>query len=304
MKQLNEQFHRMQKLAGLITEEQANENFAANFVARGGMKTKYGSGTSSDSDSKGKNDDASNEKVVAFFANAEKDSGFKAKADKLEADFQATWNSNKERYEKSGKWNPTRQDMLKREWDSKKERLFQDKFAEENRDFEKTDPAAFSKAYALVGKMATGEAKVEDLKTSAPPSLLGKIKGLFKEEDIKEQLNKEQFMTQLNEQFRRMQVLAGIITEGQLNEGIKLDILMKDGKPNEDILVVPNKFYGDEAELTAASLRAKTLKKEEGKKDMMVFANVGGTRGDQQFPIEGDEVQDIILFDDAKKKLR
>ena len=221
MKQLNEQFHRMQKLAGLITEEQANENFAANFVARGGMKTKYGSGTSSDSDSKGKNDDASNEKVVAFFANAEKDSGFKAKADKLEADFQATWNSNKERYEKSGKWNPTRQDMLKREWDSKKERLFQDKFAEENRDFEKTDPAAFSKAYALVGKMATGEAKVEDLKTSAPPSLLGKIKGLFKEENIKEQLNKEQFMTQLNEQFRRMQVLAGIITEGQLNEYIE-----------------------------------------------------------------------------------
>jgi hypothetical protein len=111
-------------------------------------------------------------------------------------------------------------------------------------------------------------------------------------------------MTQLNEQFRRMQVLAGIITEGQLNEGIKLDILMKDGKPNEDILVVPNKFYGDEAELTAASLRAKELKKEEGQKDMMVFANVGGTRGDQQFPIEGDEVQDIILFDDAKKKLR
>ena len=111
-------------------------------------------------------------------------------------------------------------------------------------------------------------------------------------------------MTQLNEQFRRMQVLAGIITEGQLNEGIKLDILMKDGKPNEDILVVPNKFQGDEAELTAASLRAKELKKEEGQKDMMVFANVGGTRGDQQFPIEGDEVQDIILFDDAKKKLR
>ena len=110
-------------------------------------------------------------------------------------------------------------------------------------------------------------------------------------------------MTQLNEQFRRMQVLAGIITEGQLNEGIKLDMLMKDGKPNEDVLVVPNKFYGDEAELTAASLRAKALKKEEGKKDMMVFANVGGTRGDQQFPIEGDEVQDIILFDDAKKKL-
>jgi len=111
-------------------------------------------------------------------------------------------------------------------------------------------------------------------------------------------------MAQLNEQFRRMQVLAGIITEGQLNEGIKLDILMKDGKPNDDILVVPNKFYGDEAELTAASLRAKEVKKEEGKKDMMVFSSVGGAQGDKQYPIEGDEVQDIILFDDAKKKLR
>jgi hypothetical protein len=97
---------------------------------------------------------------------------------------------------------------------------------------------------------------------------------------------------------------ATVTLDESLNEGIKLDILMKNGKPNDDILVVPNKFYKDEAELTAASLRAKALKKEEGRKDMMVFSSVGGARGDQQFPIEGDEVQDLILFDDAKKKLR
>jgi hypothetical protein len=32
-------------------------------------------------------------------------------------------------------------------------------------------------------------------------------------------------MTQLNEQFRRMQVLAGIITEGQLNENVASEMV-------------------------------------------------------------------------------
>jgi hypothetical protein len=113
-------------------------------------------------------------------------------------------------------------------------------------------------------------------------------------------------MAQLINEVKRMQLLAGLITESQfISEGIKLDVLMKDGKPNSEMLVVPNRFYGDEEELRGATLRAKELKKEEGRKDMMIFSNVGGgLRGDQQYPIEGDEIADIILYDDAKKKLR
>jgi hypothetical protein len=111
--------------------------------------------------------------------------------------------------------------------------------------------------------------------------------------------------TQINE-IKRMQQLAGLINESQiLSEGIKLDILMKDGKPNSEILVVPNRFYGSEEELRGATLRAKEIKKEEGRKDMMIFSNVGGgLRGDQQYPIEGDEVIDIITYDEARKKIK
>jgi hypothetical protein len=111
--------------------------------------------------------------------------------------------------------------------------------------------------------------------------------------------------TQLNK-IKRMQQLAGIINESKLiSEGIKLDVLIKDGKPNSEILVVPNRFYGSEEELRGATLRAKEIKKEEGEKDMMIFSNVGGgLRGDQQYPIEGDEVIDIITYDEARKKIK
>jgi hypothetical protein len=272
----------MQKLAGLITEEQANENFAANFVARGGFNTKYGSGTSSTStsspDSKDGNQGDSakkaNEKVLAFFSDVDKDQAFKSQVDKIEADFNTTWNANKERYEKSGKWNQTRQDSLKGEWDRKKETLFLKKFGEENQELSKSDPELYRAAYSLVSSIAMGKTKVEDLKTSSPspdskaptatPSLLGKIKGFFGENKTKKQITKEEFMEKLNEQYHRMQRLAGIITEGQLNENkvdmwLYQDILKNkhiDGKPSTqaDLRVglgymVPKKFYGSMQEL-------------------------------------------------------
>jgi len=113
-------------------------------------------------------------------------------------------------------------------------------------------------------------------------------------------------MAQLIKEAKRFQKLAGIIKESQfISEAIKLDVLMKDGKPNSEILVVANRYYGNEEELRGATLRAKEIKKEEGRKDMMIFSNVGGgLRGDQQYPIEDNEIADIILYDDAKKKLR
>jgi hypothetical protein len=108
-------------------------------------------------------------------------------------------------------------------------------------------------------------------------------------------------MANLINEAKRFQKLAGIITESQiLSEAVKLDVLMKDGKPNSEILVVPNKFYSDKEELDANTMRPFQIKKEEGHKDMMVFTVVGRKAENQQFPIEGDEVADIILYNDAK----
>lgn len=110
--------------------------------------------------------------------------------------------------------------------------------------------------------------------------------------------------TQINE-IKRMQQLAGIINESQLvSEAVKLDILMKDGKPNNEILVVPNKSYSNKEELDANTMRPLQIKKEEGRKDMMIFTVVGKKAENQQYPIEGDEVADIITYDDAKKNVR
>jgi hypothetical protein len=112
-------------------------------------------------------------------------------------------------------------------------------------------------------------------------------------------------MANLINEAKRFQKLAGIITESQiLSEAVKLDVLMKDGKPNSEILVVPNKFYSDKEELDANTMRPFQIKKEEGRKDMMVFTVVGRKAENQQFPIEGDEVADIILYNDAKSKLK
>jgi len=110
--------------------------------------------------------------------------------------------------------------------------------------------------------------------------------------------------TQINE-IKRMQQLAGIINESQLiSEGIKLDILMKDGKPNSEILVVPNQHYSNKEELDANTMRPLQIKKEEGHKDMMIFTVVGRKAENQQYFIEGDEVVDIITYDEAKKNVR
>ena len=112
-------------------------------------------------------------------------------------------------------------------------------------------------------------------------------------------------MANLINEAKRFQKLAGIITESQiLSEAVKLDVLMKDGKPNSEILVVPNKSYSDKEELDANTMRPFQIKKEEGRKDMMVFTVVGRKAENQQFPIEGDEVADIILYNDAKSKLK
>jgi hypothetical protein len=112
-------------------------------------------------------------------------------------------------------------------------------------------------------------------------------------------------MANLINEAKRMQQLAGILTESQLiSEGVKLDILVKDGKPNSEILVVPNKRYSDKEELDANTMRPLQIKKEEGRKDMMVFTVVGRKAENQQYPIEGDEVADIITYEDAKKNVR
>jgi hypothetical protein len=270
---LSEDFRRMQRLAGIITEGQQNENFAANFAARGGFNTKYGSGTSSSStspsDSKDGNQGDSakkaNEKVLAFFSDVDKDQAFKSQVDKIEADFNTAWNTDKERYEKTGKWNQTRQDSLKGEWDRKKETLFLKKFGEENQDLKASDPGLFSAAYGLVSKIAMGKTKVEDLKAPASsPSLLGKIKGFFSEDKTKKQITKEEFMEKLNEQYLRMQRLAGIITEEQLNEEkipfFHLDQILNLAdlsKPKADqmadlkvgLIVLPKKYYKNEGDI-------------------------------------------------------
>jgi len=132
-----------------------------------------------------------------------------------------------------------------------------------------------------------------------------------KEEEMKEKAEKnDKEYNPMNESFLRMQKLAGLITETQyrkkiqiLNEGVKLDTLMKDGKPNTEILVVPDQFYKNEDELRAHAMRPYEIKKEEGREDKMLFNIVGSQGGKHQASIKGDEVKDVILFDDAKKKL-
>jgi hypothetical protein len=247
---LNEQFYRMQKLAGLITEEQANENFAANFAARGGFNTKYGSGTSSPDSKDGNQGDTTkkaNEKVVAFFSDIDKDQAFKSQVDKIEADFNTAWNTDKERYEKSGKWNQTRQDSLKGEWDRKKETLFLKKFEEKNQELEKSDPESYRAAYSLVSSIATGKTKVEDLKTSSP-SLLGKIKGFFGEnnetikelEDFKKYLSEEENLDETIS-FETLERIEGIVNMQDLATlKAKIRILsqewIQDGFEKEEII--------------------------------------------------------------------
>lgn len=218
---ISEEFKRMQKLAGIITEEQSNENFAATYTARGGFKTKYGSSNPS-SDPKEKEKEENDiikkaiEAVVSFFNDVEKDQEFKSQVDKLKADFDTEWNSNKARYEPTGKWNPTRQEGIKRKWNRQIEELFLNKL-KTNSEIKNLSPSeAYQAARNLILSIATnnesdwygaGPSKekmlkaFEDSKTSSSKdsktsssSLFGKIKGLFNKKDIKEQLNKEELI--------------------------------------------------------------------------------------------------------------
>ncbi len=86
-----------------------------------------------------------------------------------------------------------------------------------------------------------------------------------------------------------------------LFEGIKIDLLMKNGKPNNEILVVPNKFYKDKEELDQNIMRPLNIKKEEGNKDMFLFK---GNSDIHQYPIENEEISDIITYEEALKKIR
>ena len=153
----------------------------------------------------------------------------------------------------------------------------------------------------------------DEMITEEPMEEIDGLEEMYYEEgdSMEEGKEKEEMKEEsLNESFLRMQKLAGVITEAQyhkkvqmLSEVIKLDILMKDGKPNSEILVVPNQFYKNEDELRAHAMRPYEIKKEEGREDKMLFNIVGSQGGKHQASIKGDEVKDVILFDDAKKKL-
>ena len=84
-----------------------------------------------------------------------------------------------------------------------------------------------------------------------------------------------------------------------LKEGVKLDDLFQGDEPNPNIIVVPNQSYDNEEMLRSFALRPS---RKDG--NSVIFSRIGRKEGgESRYAIKGDEVIDIISFEDAKKNL-
>ena len=84
-----------------------------------------------------------------------------------------------------------------------------------------------------------------------------------------------------------------------LKEAVRLADLFQGDKPNPNAIVVPNMYYKDENELRFNALRPSHIEGE-----FVQFSQVGNDKKElRQFRIKGNEVEDIISFEDAKKNL-
>ena len=84
-----------------------------------------------------------------------------------------------------------------------------------------------------------------------------------------------------------------------INEAVKLSDLFQGDKPNPNIVTVPNQHYNDEKMLRYFAERPS---RKDG--NYVIFSRIGGREGgESRYEINGDEVMDIISFEDAKKNL-
>ena len=84
-----------------------------------------------------------------------------------------------------------------------------------------------------------------------------------------------------------------------INEAVKLSDLFQGDKPNPDVIVVPVQSYDDEEMLRSFALRPS---RKDG--NSVIFSRIGRKEGgESRYAIEGDEVINIISFEDAKKNL-
>lgn len=84
-----------------------------------------------------------------------------------------------------------------------------------------------------------------------------------------------------------------------LKEAVKLADLFQGDKPNPNIVTVPNQHYDDEKMLRYFAERP--IRKDG---NSVIFSRIGGREGgESRYAIQGDEVIDIITFEDAKKNL-
>jgi len=179
---MSKEFLRMQRLAGLITENQykksiITENWAGVMAARNSYNKGNGSGWGSESEEdKEKTELKINNKInniiLTLFKDIEKNQDLQSEFSKIDAEFNKEWEINKERYEKTNKWNPTRQKNITDSRDSKKIQLLIKKA-------DRLFPEDKNLSLSLKNKLEdvfSGKIKLEDLTS---PSTFSKIKNFF-----------------------------------------------------------------------------------------------------------------------------